>query len=86
MLLGPVRFGDVLNRKYFGLPSGSRENISLRKENRCKNVASSYLYENEDKKYQIDRIICTLKIVLNKLNAGASLLDLSKFDVLKKDA
>lgn len=31
-------------------------------------------------------MICTLKIVLNKLNAGASLQELSKFDVLKKDA
>jgi hypothetical protein len=59
--------------------------MGLRKENRCKNVASSYLYENEDKKYQIDRMICTLKIVLNKLNAGVSTVELSRFDVLKKD-
>lgn len=30
-------------------------------------------------------MICTLKIVLNKLNAGVSTVELSRFDVLKKD-
>ena len=57
----------------------------LKKENRCKNVAYGYLNEIEDKKYQIDRLIASLKVILKKIRQGASVSALKKFEVLKKD-
>jgi len=83
--LNNVSYGEVLNRKIFGLPVGSGSNSLIRKENRCKNVAYSYLFEIEDKKYQTDRVICSLKVILNKLNKGVPIEQLKGFDFLKKD-
>lgn len=61
--------GDILNRRYFGLPINLSTSSAIRRDNRCKNVCSIYLYENEDKKYNCDRILYTLKIILKKIES-----------------
>jgi hypothetical protein len=64
-----IKRGDILNRRYFGLPISLSTSSAIRRENRCKNVCSIYLYENEDKKYNCDRIIYTLKIILKRIES-----------------
>lgn len=57
----------------------------VRKESRFKNVCWGYLFELEDKKYQNDRNIYTLKIILKKLKKGMSTEALRKYEVVRKD-
>ena len=83
--LNEVTYGSVLNRKMFGLPFCPHNELMVRKESRFKNVCWGYLFELEDKKYQNDRILYSLKIILTKLKKGVSMESLKKFEVLRKD-
>ena len=79
LMLNTITYGDVLNRKMFGLPLSSHSNQTIRKENRIKNVCSGYLFDIEDKKHQNDRIIWTLKVILSKLKRNFNVEELKKF-------
>lgn len=69
----------------FGLPFCPQSDLMVRKESRFKNVCWGYLFELEDKKYQNDRNIYTLKIILKKLKKGMSTEALRKYEVVRKD-
>lgn len=69
----------------FGLPVNPRPGMPLGKQNGSKNVCYGYLYDLQDKKYQIDRVICTLKVLLKKLEKGEFRKELFNLDILKKD-
>jgi len=63
----------------FGLPFSSQPDLIVRKDSRFKNVCWGYLFELEDKKYQNDKVLYTLKVILGKLKKGASVDYLRKF-------
>ena len=69
----------------FGLPYKPSTDPTIKKESRFKNVCSGYLFELEDKKYQSDKMISTLKVIQSKLNKDESLSFLSKIEIIKKD-
>ena len=68
--------GDVLNRNLFGLPCNESGSLPTRKENKCKNVCYGYLFETEDKKHNLDRIIYTYKMIINLIKKNKNILAL----------
>jgi len=44
LVIKDIKRGDILNRRYFGLPISLFVSSSIRRDNRCKNVCSIYLY------------------------------------------
>jgi hypothetical protein len=58
MIKDGVTIGSVLNRKIFGLPTSEMIQIPKTKD---KNICHVYLFQNEDRKFHIDRILYELK-------------------------
>lgn len=63
--IGESRVGDLINRVYVGLPF--TENMERMNQARNKNVCHAYLFENEDKKYNLDRLLFTCRAVLKQI-------------------
>ena len=83
--LNQVTYGQVLNRRMFGLPVNANSEIVVKKESRFKNICWGYLFDIEDKKYQNDKLITILNAVLKKVEKEASLETFSKIEVLRKE-
>jgi hypothetical protein len=79
-------YGDLLNRRMFGLPRKRSSDPPVSKEPRIRNASLGYLYAIEDKKYLHDKVLYSLKVVLRLLRKGASPFSLQKFgSILRKD-
>lgn len=57
---GNITVGQIFNRIYFGLPP----HTGYSPESRDKNICHSYLFQNEDRKYQLDLQLHGLKVIL----------------------
>jgi hypothetical protein len=76
--------GSILNRLYFGLPY--TEHDSKRSdEPKTKNICHYYLFENEDKKYNLDRILIVYKKIHKHLETFLKNGKIKQFSVLKRD-
>ena len=51
-----------------------------------KNICETYLFENEDKKYSIDRTLVELKYILKNLESLKKNGKIKEFSSLRKDA
>ena len=56
---GGSKLGQLMNRKLFGLPY--TEHDQKRREANTKNICHAHLFDNEDKKYHMDRKIYTVR-------------------------
>lgn len=68
---------------YFGLPYTEHE--PRRGEGKAKNVCHSFLFENEDKKYHLDRAITTFKALQKHLLREEEAGRLKGYALLRKD-
>lgn len=73
----------LLNRRLVGLPAGGT--ATPRGDCKWKNVCHGYLSETEDKKYNSDRLIYTLKLIRNRIEAGKPIV-VAQMEIVRKDA
>lgn len=74
--------GELINRIYFGLPY--TENEPRRGDGKTKNACHFFLFENEDRKYQLDRAIATFKALQRHIEKG-KVSSVKGYALVKKD-
>ena len=79
--IGEARVGELINRNFFGLPFDNKEN-SVSKD---KNICHSFLFSNEDRKYNIDRALAELKFILKHFEDLISKKKLHRYKCLDRD-
>lgn len=75
--------GELFNRKYFGLPFC--DNLHPASKPKDKNICHGYLFQNEDRKFQLDRTIEELKQILKNYEKLVQNGNIFNFSCLKKD-
>jgi hypothetical protein len=77
-----ITVGELLNRAIIGLPTAEAVHVPKTKD---KNICHRYLFQNEDRKYEIDRVLYELKQILEYFEKLENTGMIKAFGSLRKD-
>jgi hypothetical protein len=81
MIIGGTRLKDIINREYFTLPI----RLDDSRPSRAKNASHTSLFETEDKKFSLDRLIVTYRQILNNIELLTLTGKIGSYVCLRRD-